>query len=856
MTSNTWFKQSLRLLDHELRRGELTIIFLAIVLAVATVFSLSGFSGQIKHVIIANSTNTIAADRVLSLYKPIEQNISDKAAEMSLDMVEKIQTDSMVFAGDRMLLSELDAVSDNYPLRGELTVKRTVEQTEIEVANAPAPGTVWVERSVLSRLNVNIGDSIDVGMATLKIAGISIDIPDRSYRVLVAGPSIIMNVVDIPATELIQPGSRLGYKYLFAGETSDIEAFEEWLEPQLNDTQYWYDAKRAQNRLSSTLDSAERFLSLASMLGIVLAAVAVAVASRRYGQRHQSVVAVFRALGATLSHVRKLYCLHWTLLSVISISVGLLLGYLLLLAGESAIKQYLSLANAPLTLTPFLTAVATGLICAVAFAIYPIKELVNTSPLSVIRGFTNKEWGKFGWHQVVPLVALFALLYMFSQDLKMSLALLAGGLLVSAVLLVIGRLIMSAGRSVGSKAGQSWMLAIANLKRRASENSVQLVSFTIAIKLLLLITVMKTSIIAEWEGQFPEDTPNQYLINITQEQVPELKKFTEEFNVPNRGFYPVLNGRLSAINGEKTIDIDDHDHDGEDEESSAKKEKAATEENGEEKQEGRRGMGRELGLTWRDDIPNENEIVEGSWWTADDKEPQVSVSEGVAKRLEIKLGDTLTFNIGGREVTVPVTSIRKVNWQTRQLNFIMIFNEGALNDFPSTSISAWNVSPENKDDFYRLLARFPTISFIDFEAIMKQLNEMIEQVTVAIELILILVVLAGSLVLVAQVQASMEERERELAILRTLGAKGSLLRNSILFEFVALGAIAGLMASIGMEIGVYLLQTQSFKMEGSFHFSYWVVGILSGAAFVGTIGMLSCWRLLNLTSVTLIRRTM
>ncbi|MEW6991671.1 ABC transporter permease [Colwelliaceae bacterium 6441] len=849
VSNNVWYKQSLRLLDHELRRGELTIIFLAIVLAVATVFSLTGFSGQIKHAIVANSTNTIAADRVFGGNGPINDKYIEKSKTLNLDVALKVATDSMVFYGDSMLLSEIDAVSSNYPLRGELRIQRTLDG-EDEVVSGPDKGQLWVERSLLSRLGVEIGDTIEIGVAPLKIAGVLTNVPDRSYRFLVAGPAILMHVDDLPATELVQPGSRVWHSYLFAGETDDVEAFDEWIKPQVNDSQRWYDAKRAQNRLSTTLDSAERFLSLASMLGIVLAAVAVAVASRRYGQRHQSVVAVFRALGASISHIRKLYCLHWTLLSFISIAAGLILGYILLLLGASAIEGYLSLEETPLSVTPFLTAVVTGLLCAIAFAVHPIKELIHTSPLSVIRGFSTSREVKLGWHQLIPLVALLALLLMFSGDVIMSLSLLGGGLVVSLILLGLGRLVMSAGRSVGTKAGQSWHLALANLKRRANENSVQLVSFTIAIKLLLLITVMKTSIIDEWEAQFPADTPNQYLVNITSEQIAPLKQFTVDNEIPNRGFFAVYRGRLTAINGEKTIAIRDEN------DTQPAKGVEKTKEGDENKPKGRKGMGRELGLTWLDDIPQQNKITAGQWWEKNDQTPQVSVESGIAERLDIKLDDELSFNLGGREFTVKVTSLREVNWKTRQLNFIMIFNQVVLADFPSTSISAWNVAPEKKDLFYQLISQYPTISMIDFDSIMKQLTQMIEQVTIAIELILVLVVLAGSLVLVAQVQASMEERERELAILRTLGAKGTLLRNSVLFEFIALGGIAGLMASIGMEIGVFLLQTQTFDMAGSFHFSYWLVGILSGAGFVGLIGMLSCYRLLNLTSVTLIRRTM
>lgn len=856
--SSMWFAQSLRLLHHELRRGELTIIFLAIVLAVATVFSLTGFSGQIKHAIVANSTNTIGADRVLRMSSEADASILEKSQQLSLNHARKIETESMAFAGDNMLLSEIDAVSESYPLRGELRVKKSLTQHNSEVVNAPKPGTVWVEPSVLSRLAVNIGDTVEIGVAPLTIAGIVTDIPDRSYRAFIAGPTIILNIADMPKTELIQPGSRMGYKYLFAGETSDVEAFEDWIKPQINESQRWYDAKAAQNRLSNILDTAEKFLSLASMLGIVLAAVAVAVASRRYGQRHQSTVSIFKAMGASISHVRKLYCLHWTLLSCLSIAVGLIVGYGLLLLGVNAIANYLSLDDAPLTFVPFLTAIFTGLLCAIAFAIHPIMTLVASSPLNVIRGFSQLKVARFGWHQLPPLLALFLLLFIFSQNLIMSAALLLGGIFVSFILLLFGRGLMSAGRTVGTKAGKSWHLALANLKRRASENSVQLVSFTIAIKLLLLITVMKSSILSEWEQQFPEDTPNHYLINIIPEQVSPLQAFVNENNIANQGFYNIYRGRLSAINGEKTIREDDDNRQGDSAESNneAKNEKANDTDNEQPRQEGRRGAGRELGLTWRNELPVENKVIDGQWWQVDDQTPQVSIESNMAERLEINLGDELTFTLGSDEFTVPVTSIREVNWQSRQLNFIMIFNQSVLDKFPTTAISAWSVTDQDRDMVYRFMANFPTVTLMDFAAIMAQLNNIIEQVSVAIQLILILVVLAGSLVLIAQVQASMEERERELAILRTLGAKGKLLRNSVLYEFVALGAIAGLMASIGMEIAVYILQSQVFQMSGSFHFQYWLVGIGAGALFVGLIGMLSCWRLLNLSSVTLIRRTM
>jgi putative ABC transport system permease protein len=851
--SNLWIKQSLRLLHHEFRRGELTIICLAIVLAVATVFSLSGFSGKIKQALLTNSSSYIAADRVLRTSRIAAPEIIEKSQQYTLKMAEKVETESMVFAGENMLLSELSVISDLYPLRGELKVIKMAEQQVPTVEHAPKSGSVWVEPSVLSRLDIDIGDQVEIGVTSFVIAGIITDIPDRSYRAFIAGPTIILNIADLEKTQLVQPGSRLTYKYLFAGNIDAIKSFEEWIKPKLNDTQSFYDAKQAQSRLSNTLTTAEKFLSLASMLGIVLAAVAVAVASRRYGQRHQPMVAVFKALGASLPHIRKLYYLHWSLLSLISISIGLIVGYCLLLLGTSAMDHYLSLENTSLGYKPLSISVVTGLLCAIAFAIQPIKRLINTSPLSVIRGFSTETLPRFGLHQLPPILALFALLMIFSQDLTMSLSLLIGGMLVSAVLLAFGQGLMSAGRTVGSQAGKSWHLALANLKRRASENSVQLVSFTIAIKLLLLITVMKHSIISEWQQQFPENTPNHYVMNIAEHQLSAIDSFVNANNIQSQGFYQVFRGRLSAVNGESLLNTEMSDEASVEKTQSDKQDKTKTTE---KENTPRQGMGRELGLTWGDEIPYQNKLLEGQWWQPEDQQGQVSIESAIAERLSIVLGDELTFDLGGQVFTVPVTSIREVNWQSRQLNFIMVFNKSVLENFPATYISAWMVPEQTKDHLAHFLREFPTITMMDFGAILKQLYQVIEQVSIAIELILILVVLAGSLVLIAQVQASMEERERELAILRTLGAKGSLLRNSVLFEFVALGAIAGLMASFAMEIAVYFLQTQVFDMSASFHFSYWLLGIGVGASFVGIVGLFSCWRLLQLSSVTLIRRTM
>ncbi|WP_286261466.1 ABC transporter permease [Thalassotalea atypica] len=829
----SWGKQSLRLLQHELRRGELTIICLAIILAVATVFSLAGFSTQIKAALLNKSTSFIASDRVLASSRPINMTIIEKSQSLGIKHSPQIEMTSMVFAQDKMQLTEIKAVSELYPLRGELLVKQGNEISQR--AQGPQQGSVWVEQKLLSILGISLGDEIEIGIASFLVAGILESVPDESFSVFTNGPTVMMNINDVAQTELIQPGSRVGYKALFAGDAEVIKSFEEWVKPKVNETQSWYDIKSRQSALSSALTRAEKYLSLASMLGIILAAVAVAVASRRYGHRHQPMVAVFKAMGASQKHITKLYCLHWTLLSVFGIAVGLGIGFILQQVGLYAMADYLSVEQSVSNVAPFLMAVATGVICAIAFAIAPLSQLVSTKPLAVIRGFSEQKLRWF--HFIPPIGALFILLYLFSNDLVLSLALLGGGALVSVILLLLGRVLVSAGRNIGSQSGKALHLAFANLKRRAKENSVQLVSFTIAIKLLLLILVIRSALIAEWQSQLPENTANRFLVNITAEQVEKVDEFTTEQAIPNSGLYPVVRGRLIAIN-EDDVTQDVSKEDNKDAETQ------------------RRGLGRELNLTWRDKLPNKNEIIEGDWFEAEPDIPQVSIEEGVAKRLEIKVGDTLTFQLGSETFTTPVTSIRQVDWQSLQPNFFMIFNEQVLSHFPATYISSLYVDESKQDAFDQFMSSYPTISMIDVDALIYQLRTVIDQVSVAVEFILVLVVIAGSLVLLAQVQASMEEREREIAILRTLGAKGSLLRGSVLLEFICLGVVSGLMAGIAMEIAVYFIQTRAFSMSPSFHFEYWGLGIVAGGCFVGIVGMLSCWRLLTMSSVTLIRRTM
>ncbi|MDN3651269.1 ABC transporter permease [Thalassotalea ponticola] len=834
MTMPIWMRHSLRLFQHELKRGDLTIICAAIILAVATVFSLSGFSDQIRSALISKSNSFIAADRVLQSSREVDAKLLQEATQRGLNQAQILLFSSMIFAEDEMLLASVKAVSEGYPLRGELLID---QENGRQQQSQPPQGSVWVAPSLLEKMSLSVGDEIEIGVAKFVITGTVFQEPDTSFSVFTQGPRVLMNYQDVAKTQVIQPGSRLTYRYLFAGDNDDVKAFESWIKPQVLETQRWYDIKSQQSPLARALNRAEKYLALGSMLGIILASVAVSVAARRYGQRHQPMVAVFKAMGASMTHIRKLYLLHWTTLALFSIAVGLLLGALILALGLYFISDHLPYGLGDMTSYPFVVAIFTGLLCAFAFAITPMQQLIATPVLSVIRGFTSFDKRRSLIGNLPPLLAVFILLWLFSRDVILTLALMIGGVIATGIVVLLGRLLVSAGRKIGSQAGQSIHLAMANLKRRGKQNNVQLISFTVAIKLLLLMLVVRNDLLDEWQGQLPADTPNQFLVNVSQQQVTAVESFLRQNNMSASALYPIVRGRLKAINDETV-------------------QRASSKETQDGSDQGRQGIGRELSLTWHNQLPDENVIVQGAWFKPGDNRPQVSVESRVAERLELKLGDSIRFQIGAQEVDVTVTSIRDVNWQSMQPNFYMIFSDSVLTQFPATYIASIHVPDDKKRDMQTFLSQYPTISVIDVEAILLQLRDVISQVSLAVEFILILVLIAGALVLIAQVQASMEERERELAILRTLGARGALLKAATLLEFVILGAIAGLLASIGMEIAVYVVQQRVFDMQPNWHIEYWALGIVTGATFVGLMGLISCYRLMNLSSVTLIRRTL
>jgi len=476
------------------------------------------------------------------------------------------------------------------------------------------------------------------------------------------------------------------------------------------------------------------------------------------------------------------------------------------------------------------------------FSLYPLLKLFSVSPLRVLR----RDLGATLSSRIIQFIAsggaIFILMWAYSENLKISAILFSSGVLLVLALLAVTYGLIWLGRALGQGKMSAWRLAWARIHRRALDNSVQLISFAITIMLLLVVLVMRNDMVQQWQDQLPQGTPNYFLVNITQDQQTELAQHFANSNVDIEEFYPVVRGRFVAINGEKIRT-------------------AISKEDEEEQTSGRDGLGREANLTWSNTLQTGSRIVAGSWFddtslTNDQGETRygVSVEERLAQRLNIKLGDELTFNIGSEVVEVTVSSLRDVNWQSMKPNFFFVIEPKALNQFIPTYLASFYLATEQKTLLTGLMQPFASVTMIDVDARIDQLRSIVQQVSVAVEFILVLVLIAGSLVLVAQVQASMDERQQELAILRTLGAKGSLIRGSVLCEFIIIGLTAGLMATVFNELSLYLLQTQVFQMEAKMHWQYWLIAPLAGALVVSFLGAISCWRLLKLNTSVLLRQ--
>ncbi len=830
-----WVKLAFKLFSREFRRGELTIIFAAIALAVLTVFSLSSITERISLNIEQKSSDFIAADRRLSSNHAFEPEILETAKQHGLETAQMLFFDSMLFANEELVLGSVKAITNAYPLRGKVTIKDNLLAQAYEVDGGPEVGSVWLSEGLFYTLDVNVGDEVELGAGIFLISKVLVSEPDAPFFSLSGNKRVLLSYDDIPTTKAVQAGSRVFHRLLFAGTEQEISSYYTWLKPLLKNNQNWEGIKDRQSPLGNNLDRAERFLLLAGLFGIMLAAVAMAVSAKRYCERQYDPVAMMKTLGGSRKTIRNIFLLHLTLVTTFSIIAGLVIGFVLQNIGAGYLAQFMGTELPQSGFRPWLLSTFIGVVCALMFSLKPLLDLFDIPPLRVLRRNLGDTLALSRIHIAVSLMTIFVLMWLFSGEIVTTLILFGSTLLVIAILFGISRLFFAAGRRLGLRPGSSWSLAIATLQKRANANSIQLISFALAIKLMLFLVVLKNDMISDWQMQIPEDAPNMFIINIAEQEVAPIKQFFHENDIPHEAFYPVFSARVDAVNGEEFA-------------------RRISKQEGEEKDEGaRKGVNREPNLTWLDSLPDGNEITEGQWFSGGD-EIEVSVFDGWKDTLDLKLGDTLTILVNEEKFNVKVTSFRSVDWGTIKPNFVMILSPNISGEVPVTYFSAAQLQDSHTKEISQLLQRYPTISMIDIKAQIEQAQSIISQVTLAIGFVLSIVLVSGALVLVSQVQASLAERMQEVVILRTLGARGRLIKLATLYEFLLLGAISGLVAAMVSDIALLVIQQQLFNIDGRLHPYVWLLGPASGAIFVASIGYIMVAKTMRQNTQGLLRK--
>jgi len=831
---------ALRMLSRDWRAGELTVLVAALMLAVASIGTVGFFADRVKAALGQQANLLLGADVLISADRVLPDTFANEAAKRGLAATPALKFNSMVQRADAdaggpgAVLADVKAVASGYPLRGAIMLVDDADERGVRAAGVPQRGEAWPDARLAARLGVKRGDSLAIGDAVLKVTAIVQQEPEVASGILAIAPRLLVNLDDVPATNLMQPGNRAVYRLLVADLSTRhaLNPYLDWLQRTLQPGQKMENVRDLRPEVRQTLERAEKFLGLSALVAVILAAVAVALAASRYLRRHLDAAAMLRCFGASRRRALALFVLQFGAMGLAASAGGIVVA----LGGQ----QLLVMLLASITATelpapgvlPALTGFCTGVLLLFGFALPPLIALAGVPPLRVLRRDLPRPrpGGIVAYLLGAGVIAL--LIAWQAQDATAGLIMVGaiGGLLAVAALSA-WLLIVLLKRL--PQRGVTWRYGLANLRRRPLASSLQIGALALGLMALLLLTVVRGDLMRNWRASLPSDAPNHFVVNVLPEQVEGVRAALRSATGSDTPFYPMVRGRLVEVNGTR-LDTAQY-----------------------EDLRARRLAEREFNLSWSAELPRTNRLASGRWFDGGTGVAAgISMEKGIAESLKLKLGDSLTYDIAGVPVTARITSLRKVDWDSFRPNFFTLFAPGVLETMPQTYLGAVRL-PEGAQSgafLSALVQQYPNVLAIDVGEIMRQVQSIIEQVSRAVEFVFLFTLLGGLLVLQAAIAATQDERRFDAAILRTLGASRAQLSAAQTAEFLVLGALAGLLAAAGATATGYVLSDRVFQIPFSANPVVWLLGVGGGALTVTLAGWLGTRGMMRLPPLAVIRQ--
>ncbi|MDR2215456.1 MAG: FtsX-like permease family protein [Nevskiaceae bacterium] len=807
---------ALRILGREWRSGDLAVLFLALFVAVASLTGVSFLVDRIDRGMQLQANEVLGADLRLQSPDPIDTQYEDEAHRRGLSTARLSTTLSVVLKGDATQLANVVAVSEGYPLRGQVAVAERPFGPSQVTRDVPAPGELWGDSRLLAALQAQVGDVVTVGAIELRVGNVLISRPDQGSGFVDLSPSLLMNLADLPATELIQPGSRVRNSVLFAGDAGVIAPFAKWLVENRTRAERLRDIAEASPEVNNAATRSGRFLQLASLASVLLCAVAIAMTARRYVKRHLDIVALMKTLGASQSFVLGISLTQLVCIALLAALLGALAGFLVHQGLLSLVKDLLETELPAASWRPAWLGLISALLLLTGFALPSVLQLARVPAIRILRRDIGPP----------PLAALLAfgpaalavalLILSVTREWNVALGFLGGLVALSLALAGAGLgLVKLAARARGG-AGVAWRFGIANLARRRAESIVQIISLGLGLSALLLLAVIRGDLVEDWRASLPDNAPNFFFVNIPPEDREPFEQYLNQEGGSLSRILPMIRGRMTQINGVPVGDITPLTPRGEGH------------------------MQREQNLTWAAQIGPDNVITEGHWFTEDEfGQPLVSVATDFQESIGLKIGDRLQFDIAGETVDATIGSFRRIQWDSLQPNFFLMFPPDLLEGAAGTYMASANFRPSEPAVVAELVRRFPSVSIFDMDDLLAQIRSLVNKGVLAVQSVFLFTLLAGTVVLLAAVQSTRDERRYESAMLRTLGAKRGTVLAGVLIEFALLGLIAGLLAAATASIGGYVIALRLLDVPYTPNPALWAAGVVVGVVLVCAAGWLA-----------------